>query len=213
MFGGKRHVDDSALIRRYLADRGLEALEPRDEAVVRHLGRCAACDARYTEVRAAFDGAREAALDEAEAACTPERLDRQRERILRQIDGLSGNTRVLPFPAVAQGARRSGEHRVLARWVAAAAVIGLMVGLTAGRLLDLGGSTANPGVQRQASAVQSAPRGVAAIRPASADSLLTEDQFLSELELATSAPRAAELRAIYAFTLEEPIDASRPGKD
>jgi hypothetical protein len=42
---------------------------------------------------------------------------------------------------------------------------------------------------------------------------MSEDQFLSEVELATSSPRTAELRAIYALTLEETRDISRPGKD
>jgi hypothetical protein len=43
---------------------------------------------------------------------------------------------------------------------------------------------------------------------------VSDDQFLSEIELATAAPRTQELRAIYAFTLEESRDVPRPaGKD
>ncbi len=43
---------------------------------------------------------------------------------------------------------------------------------------------------------------------------VNDEQFLSEIELATAAPRTRELRAIYAFTLEEPRDVPRAvGKD
>jgi hypothetical protein len=41
-----------------------------------------------------------------------------------------------------------------------------------------------------------------------------DEAFLSEIELATAAPRTRELRAIYAFTLEESRDVPRTvGKD
>ena len=98
MFVGKRHLDDSALIRRYLADRGLEALETRDEAGLRHLVRCTSCDARYVSMQRAFDETREAVIDGADAACTPERLAAQRDHILRRIDAQDPGPRVLPFP-------------------------------------------------------------------------------------------------------------------
>jgi len=62
VFTGKRHLDDNALIRRYLADRGLEALESGDEALLRHLAHCPACDARYAALRSTFDDTREARL-------------------------------------------------------------------------------------------------------------------------------------------------------
>lgn len=213
MFGGKGHVDDSALVRRYLADRGLEALEPKDEAVVRHLGRCGACSSRYAALRAGLDETRDAVFAEVDAVCSPERLERQRERILRHVDdGRSGATRVVVFPAPPHRAKPAHEHRVLARWVAAAAVVGLMVGLTAGRLFDVGSGGPLPGARRQAAIEQAHARGELVIRPA-VSGLDSEDQFLSELELATSVSAVAELRAIYAFTLEEPSDAPRPGKD
>ncbi len=215
MFAAKGHLDDSALIRRYLADRGLGVLETEDQALMRHLAHCPACSARYASLQSAFDDTRQAAADEAAAVCSPARMDRQRERILRQIDALSGGTRVLPFPAAGQGAHAAREHRVMARWVAAAAVAGLMVGLTAGRLVDLGGGGAGRAAQPQvtASAAPAPSRAVPTMRAVSAGPAANDDQFLSDVDLATAAPRTPELRAIYAFTLEAPLDPSRVGKD
>jgi hypothetical protein len=215
VFAGKRHLDDNALIRRYLADRGLEALESSDEALLRHLAHCPACDARYVALRSTFDDTREAAAGEAVAACSPERMERQRDRILRRIDALSGGTRVLPFPAPGRGARTGGQPWALGRWVAAAAVAGLVIGLTAGRLIYMGGPGTAPDTRTRSAAVTAAlpAPSVPTIHAVGVPFPANEEQFLSEIELATAAPRAAELRAIYAFTLEEPRDTPRPGKD
>jgi hypothetical protein len=94
--------------------------------------------------------------------------------------------------------------------VAVAAAAGLIVGLTAGRLMFDGGAGA-PAVARQdAAPASSAPaRQTPTIRALHTEPADTDDVFLSELELATAAPRTRELRAIYAFTLEEPRDAPR----
>jgi len=54
VFAAKRHLDDNLLIRRYLADRGLAALEASDEAPLRHLAHCPACEARYQALRTSF---------------------------------------------------------------------------------------------------------------------------------------------------------------
>lgn len=215
MFAAKRHLDDTLLVRRYLADRGLAALEAGDEGALRHLAHCPACDARYQGLKAAFDGAREAALAEADAACTAGRLEHQRERIMRRIEALQAGPRVLPFPA-AQSGQAASPPRVLRRWVAAAAVAGLLVGLGAGRMV----------FNRSAATLADARRGfapgaaVASVRQTPTmtsvhlEPALNDEEFLSELELATAAPRTRELRALYAFTLEEPREVSRAaGKD
>lgn len=215
MFAGKRHLDDNTLIRRYLADRGLEALEADDEALLRHLVQCRRCEARYVAMQVAFGEARDAAIEEASAVCSPERMARQRDRILRRIEAQDAGPRVLPFPAAGHGASGDQQPRVLRRWVAAAAVAGLFVGLTAGRLLYFGGPDSTTAARRQQPpvATPSAVSSTPIMRAVNVQPALSEDQFLSEVELATAAPRAAELRAIYAFTLEESRDQSRPRKD
>ena len=215
MFAAKRHLDDTILIRRYLADRGLAALDASDEAPLRHLAHCPACEARYRAVRAAFDETREAAIADAEAACSADRMERQRERILRRVDALQSGPRVLPFPAAGQNGHAAAQPRVFRRWVAAVAVAGLLVGLGAGRIVFNGGDSRTTADARQQIGPASAPaRQAPTMRALHVDSGLSDDQFLSEIEMATAAPRTRELRAIYAFTLEESRDVPRTaGKD
>jgi hypothetical protein len=216
VFAAKPHLDDDLLIRRYLADRGLAALESGDEAPMRHLAHCAACEARYQALRAAFEDTRDAAAADADAACSEDRLARQRERILRRIDALQSGPRVLPFPAAAPHGHEATQPRVVRRWVAAAAVAGLLVGLGAGRLVFRSGEDGSSAVTaRRDAAPQAAPvRQAPAMRALHVDTGVADDQFLSEIELATAAPRTRELRALYAFTLEESRDVARPaGKD
>jgi hypothetical protein len=215
---GKRHLDDALLIRRYLADRGLAALDANDEAPVRHLAHCASCKARYQALHSAYEEARLAALSQAEAACSEDLLARQRERILRRVDALQSGPRVLPFPAVAQNGTAGAQPRIIRRWVAAAAVAGLLVGLGAGRLVfragDAGSSAVNARRDITPASAPSQVRQAPTMRALHLETGESDDQFLSEIELATTAPRTRELRAIYAFTLEEPRDASRSvGKD
>ena len=215
MFAAKRHLDDTILIRRYLADRGLAALDASDEAPLRHLAHCPACEARYRAVRGAFDETREAAIADAEAACSADLMERQRERILRRVDALQSGPRVLPFPAAGQNGHAAAQPRVFRRWVAAAAVAGLLVGLGAGRIVFNGGDSRTTADARQQIGPASAPaRQAPTMRALHVDSGLSDDQFLSEIEMATAAPRTRELRAIYAFTLEESRDVPRTaGKD
>jgi hypothetical protein len=217
VFAAKRHLDDNLLIRRYLADRGLAALEASDEAPLRHLAHCPACEARYQALRLAFDETRDAAVADAEAVCTPDRMDRQRERILRRIDALQSGPRVLPFPAASQNGHTVAQPRVMRRWIAAAAVAGLLVGLGAGRMVFNSSGARTTTEARQQTAPASAPapsRQTPTIRALHVEPGVSDDQFLSEIELATAAPRTRELRAIYAFTLEESRDVPRAsGKD
>ena len=213
MSAAKRHLDENLLIRRYLADRGLAALDASDEAPLRHLAHCPACEARYRAVSDAFDETREAAIAGAEAACSADRMERQRGRILRRIDALQSGPKVLPFPAAGQNGHAAPQPRVFRRWVAAAAVAGLLVGLGAGRVVfNGGGSRATADARQQ---IAGAPaRQTPTMRALHVDSGLSDDQFLSEIEMATAAPRTRELRAIYAFTLEESRDVTRTvGKD
>jgi hypothetical protein len=216
VFAAKRHLDDNVLIRRYLADRGLAALDASDETPLRHLAHCPACAARYETLRAGFDETREAAIADAEAACSADRMERQRERILRRIDSMQSGPRVLPFPAAGQNGHAASQPRVLRRWVAAAAVAGLLVGLGTGRMVFDGSSRRMADASRQV-APASAPstvRQAPTMRAMRVEPGVSDEEFLSEIELATAAPRTPELRAIYAITLEESRDVARTiGKD
>jgi hypothetical protein len=211
VFVGKRHLDDSAMIRRYLAERGLEALDASDEAGLRHLVRCTSCDARYLAMQRAFDDAREAVIDRADAAVTSEILAEQRARILRRVDAHYAGPRVLEFPHGSVPAHLSAASPIVVRWVAVAAAAGLVIGLTAGQFLHLRRDDA--AVARN---VASAPASIRAahmtpvLRAMNGVPAVDENEFLSEVDLAAAAPQAAELRAIYAFTMEAPRDTAPP---
>ena len=144
-------------------------------------------------------------------------MERQRDRILRRIDALQSGPRVLPFPAAGQHGHAAAQPRVFRRWVAAAAVAGLLVGLGAGRMAFNGGGARTDGGRApadRAGGVTGPPRQAPTMRALHVESGRDDDQFLSEIELATAAPRTRELRAIYAFTLEESRDVPRTvGKD
>jgi hypothetical protein len=214
VFAAKRHLDDNVFIRRYLADRGLAALDAGDEGPLRHLAHCPACEARYQALKVAFDETREAAVADAAAACTADRMEHQRDRILRRIDALHAGPRVLPFPAAVQHGHAASQPRVFRRWVAAAAAAGLLVGLGVGRMVfNQGTGTSADARPQMTSAPASGPQ-TPVMRALHLEPAANDEEFLSEIELATAAPRTRELRAIYAFTLEEPRDVPRTvGKD
>jgi hypothetical protein len=202
---GKRHLDDSALIRRYLAERGLEALDPSDETILRHLVGCPSCEARYVEVLRTFDEARDAVLDRADSDCSPERMAEQRDRILRRVDALYDGPRVLPFRKGTAAAPAAAQTGIVKGWIAAAAVAGLVIGLTVGQLFHLRSDAA--GTARGGIATLSAPHSAPVLRSPNGPPPVDEDQFLSDVDLAAAGPQNTELRAIYAFTLETPRDA------
>lgn len=195
MFIRKRHPSDETLVRRYMADRGLDALKPEDARVVRHVDQCAACARRYASVCLQLDAAAAAAVETADAVFTAERLVAQRERIMRRLDG--AGARVLTFPAADAERRAQGPDRPLLKWVSVAAAAGLLVGLSVGSILDLGGSGSAPQTARSVGPTRGVPV-IGAVRPVGT---AADDTFLSDLELALSEPRIPELQAIDALTL------------
>ncbi|MCX6539741.1 MAG: hypothetical protein NT151_12525 [Acidobacteria bacterium] len=205
MFAAKRHLDDNTLVRRYLAERGLDVLEAADEPLLRHLAHCSSCHARYGALSAALDESRDLAVERVDAAFTADRLAHQRERIMRRIEAQNG-ARILAFPAAAPAVRAPLHARPVMRWVAAAAIAGVMVGVTAGRYLNVldfaAGSRSTsrntvavaPGAQRSVPVM----RAVGTSQPQAND-----DEFLSEVDGAIAEPRTSELAAIYALTLQD----------
>ena len=207
MFRGKRHPNDDALVRRYMADRGFDALQPEDERVVRHVETCAPCGVRYQTFRTHLDEAAVASSDAADAVFTEERLAHQRERIMRRID--VHGARVLPFPVAEPGARGPAHQRSVLRWVTAAAAAGLLVGLTAGRVLHLGDETAATRIARSTAPRPSDVNGSGRVMTAALTRQDLDNALLSEIEMALSSPRTPELRAIDSLTLEV-SDTARP---
>ena len=166
-----------------------------------HLDSCERCAVRHAELLCVI-----ADLDvvhaEADAVFDDARLLHQRSHILRRLDKNHGPARVLPFPAAAEGA---GAIRVLAsagrRWVAAAAIAGLVVGIFSGRMLTHRAD--EPRTDRLRQIYSSSVRRAASnpvIVPAELRTGSGDDILLEEVESALARPRVRELTAIDAIT-------------
>jgi hypothetical protein len=211
-----RHLRDDRLFDCYVAERGGDTLDPR---AAEHLADCAGCRTRYADL-ASFMGELRAEGDaDIDAIFSPEDLRAQQQRIANRIEHLSHAARVISFPAH-QAAGQSGvAARVSSaapRWIAAAAVAGLIVGVGVGsffqegarvsrlRLPALGTLTA-PGTTPAASAPSAHPDAPAADPVNAANTSPAgigdaNDEFVSEWELALDRPRMHELLALDELT-------------
>jgi hypothetical protein len=182
----QNHLSDERIVELCLA-------EGHDLAGNEHLQACAACGARQTEVAALLEEISAAAVDEADAVFTPERLARQQARILQRIEQDGRPARVITFPGHVQDGPAL-RPKPAARWIAAAAAAGLVIGLLAGHLAhDIPGRAAAP------SAV--------ALRPATPEpglravaTTFSEDEFLGQIELAADSPGGFALRSLHDAT-------------
>jgi hypothetical protein len=167
-----------------------------DAALASHVASCERCRQAAADWRTVGLQLREDLVEEADAAFTGERLAHQRAEVMRRVRG--GGARVLRFPAPAAPAvHRSRVFGAdLRRWIAAAALVGLVVGTLAGRfLLDPHGPQATD-ASRRATEPQA---GVPSL-PMLTGLPVSDEAFLVELDAAvySSSPRA--LRAIDALT-------------
>lgn len=196
----QRHVDDDRLFASYLARRDGE---PTDADVSCHLAGCPTCTTRFRELGQLFDDLRNHAEREVEAAFPPERLQRQRQHLVRRLEHLGHAARVISFPG-RPASRAVGSHggRAAPRWIAAAAAAGLFVGAAVGTFYH---GTWHP-LANQSPAARSSParttpattRDTATL--ASNTRLSDDDTFLSEMELAVGGTRCRELRTFDALT-------------
>ena len=194
----RHHPADERLIALYFGDEGASAEERK--GVLQHLHGCEACTWRYTELTAPLQQLRQDAASEADEVFTPRRLEEQRVSIRRRLEEGARASRILPFPAARPAVSPSGR-RPIVRWVAAAAAAGLIVGVSAGRFLDLRrlphvGTTAS-------SQARSTTRPLAIVTdsPAPSDAGAYEQvDFLSEIDLALRHQRISELQALEALT-------------
>jgi hypothetical protein len=186
---GLRHPSEKRLLSAYIAERTGDLPDPR---LTEHLVGCASCTARYTGVARFMDRLRQEADVELEVHFPADRLETQRLHIARRLEHVGHAARVISFPARATDAatRARSTHRG-SRWVAAAAVAGLVVGLVLGAL-----SNENTPV----APVEVAVAPVGAEEPLMLRAPMDEDTFLQELELAGIRQRVQALRPLDAFT-------------
>jgi hypothetical protein len=162
-----------------------------------HLGVCHDCDHRRSSIAHLLDEAGQASIEDVEAAFPAERLARQQMQILERAEASAGPGRVIAFPtAPAPLPGVISRTSPTTRWVAAAAVAGLVVGIVAGRAgRDFSLVTGTGGQPLVQAARQDAGP---AIRTISAP--LSDDEFLVELESALESRGPGALRALDELT-------------
>ena len=123
---GSRHLSNDRLIELCFQDAAL-ATERE------HLASCTACSERHGQLASSLEEVSDVAAAEADAVFDPDRLARQRARILFRLEQEGKLGRVIAFPAAA-GERPSMRPRPAMRWIAAAAAAGLLIGVVADHL-------------------------------------------------------------------------------
>ncbi len=152
------------------------------------------------KLAAALDAYRAAAHAEADAHFDERALEVQRQRILQRIEQAGQRARVLHFPTTTTATRPSVAG-VSRRWISAAAVAGLFIGLGTGQLLHVipGDNWVNRDTATRPTAAS--PAGRLAVVPAVAiTSADADDALLDAIEVAVTSRGASELRALDDLT-------------
>jgi hypothetical protein len=199
-----RHLAEGRLMASFLSEGDGPGLAAADPEAFAHLRTCELCARRYEQVGWQVEALREADRDDCDALFTSEHLEAQRGQILRRLEHLGRQARVLKFPAAAvRHLSRPHRSHSGARWVAAAAVAGLAIGMSLGWFLDLRPTRFLPTnrvasvtapVNRTARGAQQGPLRVSDTAP------FDDEAFLSRIDRAYATQRAAELEALDALT-------------
>ncbi len=183
----RTHLADNRLIELCLGGAGATDWEP-------HLAHCETCGARHAALAQMLDEIDVAAAAETDALFPAERLARQQARILQRLEQDGRPGRILAFPA-SRTYQPSVLHqlRPTTRWVAAAGMAGLVVGLLAGHLAH------DYPVERRepASQVSQTP---APIGPLGSASISSDDEFLGQIQVAVERAGPAVLLPLDALT-------------
>jgi hypothetical protein len=149
---------------------------------------------------------------EADAEFTETRLDRQYASIMRRLAQHGRPARVLAFPGSVRPplASRHGARR----WVAAAAVVGLLVGMAAGRFIDdnpLKRQLARSSVRAPVSPIAQPGSELPLDAGETNETKGSDEAFLVELDVAAATPRIEPLLALDAMTprLREAVGSGR----
>jgi hypothetical protein len=189
------HLSDDRLIEVCM-------LETPSTAEQQHLGACAQCDARRMRLQGVLDDVSGSAAAKADAAFPPERLARQHARIITHLLHDGRPARVIAFPAGHTHEPMVSRTRPSTRWVAAAAVAGLVIGVIAGRFGHDYSFVRPPAAHVVARAAQDAELRAASstgtIREVSAP--VSDEEFLSQIEVAIDGPAAAALQPLDELT-------------
>ena len=178
-----RHLDPAALGVAVLGD----GADPRTES---HLASCARCRRERDRIALLLAEARAGADAAIDAAFSPAALEYQRHAVLQRIARNGGAARVLRFPH-GPAERPLAAPRADSRWLAAAAVAGLLLGVAAGQV---------PHLLRSALTTPSVARSVAPDVAAPVADWRIDDSLLSEVDAALASVTRPELEALDALT-------------
>jgi len=197
----RHHPTDERLVALYFEtdSQGTEEGRP----VRQHLHGCEACTWRYAELTAPLQQLRRDAASEADEVFTTGRLAAQRASILSRLENGEANRRLIAFPG-ARSAQVPLIRRPAARWMAAAAAAGLIVGVTAGRLMHDAGISPTITARVEAPAaprlLSADPNTPVSDGPVSILGFDGEEIFLLQVESAVKSPRVDELYALDELT-------------
>ena len=183
------HLSDDRLVE-------IGMTETASASEQQHLGICAACETRRAGIAHMLDELSLAAHEDTDAAFSAERLARQQTKILQRVEEETRPARVIAFPAAHEAAFTTMTRtRPATRWIAAAAVAGLVVGVMAGRLGQQGRALGAP---KSLSVRSTAPAPQAGIRNVSVT--LSDDELLGQIERAGEGRGGASLRPLDEMT-------------
>lgn len=158
-----------------------------------HVETCSACAARQTELSRLLADVSATTRAEADAAFSPQHLQRQQARILQRIERIGRTATIVSFPAGHARSVPPARPRSGMRWVAGAAAAGLIIGLLAGeyrREVWL--------VNPAAGAFSAGPQTVSNLQAVSA--AMSEEEFLSRLELVIDGTGGPTLQPLHDLT-------------
>ena len=178
------HLNDEQLLEAYFLS-----------ADTAHLRTCASCVSRFDDLARIMEQVRSDAAREADTVFTPDRLQGQRDRVLRRLERQGQSAEVLRFPN-RFGSQRAA-HRLLGparRWVAGAAAAGLVAGVFLGFAVD-----------RRVNAPAAANQNAALLATAAGRQYPSaqDEEILGEIEEVLNGPsrRIVELRALDDMTM------------
>ena len=194
------HLSDDRLVELYFTDTP----SAREQ---QHLGHCHDCETRRASIAHLLDETAQAATEDVEAVFPAQRLARQQVQILERVEAMAGPARVIAFPAgsATNSTGLAARTRPTTRWVAAAAVAGLVVGLVAGRA----GRELAPSARATTIRASADRAGTVALTQARAEAMTplraipvaaSADDFLVEIAHAIESRSAGSLHALDALT-------------
>jgi hypothetical protein len=189
----RSHLDDAAIAAIW-TDGTLDGRRPSHP----HLGVCTACRTRFALFSECLEELRENAAAEADALFPAERLAAQHAQIFRRIEASERPARVIAFPRFPAPLTSRSSHA--ARWIAAAAAAGLIVGVGVGQVMDLRHIGAAAPAHLQARLTPRPPTPGSGGAPSMTSTSSGDEAFLSALDASLSRPSVPELRAMDEFT-------------